>query len=160
MIVTGLNCFRLSGFITHKWYKPTPQIIFLKIANIGKHFIILQAYNVVCFLKIRIVLNQKLHQKLLLKFSPQQIQLMKLLQVPTAQLEQRIKEELEGNPALEEGASEETEVEETERETADPVIETCFCGLNSVGLLALATFSTNSKGSLCRTGIRRSNFRE
>jgi RNA polymerase sigma-54 factor len=63
------------------------------------------------------MLNQKLHQKLLLKFSPQQIQLMKLLQVPTAQLEQRIKEELEGNPALEEGAN--TEDETTETETDD-----------------------------------------
>ena len=49
------------------------------------------------------MLKQGLHQKLLQKLSPQQIQLMKLLQVPTAQLEQRIKEELEINPALEEG---------------------------------------------------------
>lgn len=49
------------------------------------------------------MLNQKLSQKLLQKLSPQQIQLMKLLQVPTAQLDQRIKEELEVNPALEEG---------------------------------------------------------
>jgi RNA polymerase sigma-54 factor len=36
------------------------------------------------------------------KLSPQQIQLMKLLQIPTATLDQRIKEELEANPALEE----------------------------------------------------------
>jgi RNA polymerase sigma-54 factor len=49
------------------------------------------------------MLKQGLHQKLLQKLSPQQIQLMKLLQVPTASLEQRIKEELESNPALEEG---------------------------------------------------------
>ena len=49
------------------------------------------------------MLKQGLHQKLLQKLSPQQIQLMKLLQVPTASLEQRIKEELENNPALEEG---------------------------------------------------------
>lgn len=49
------------------------------------------------------MLKQSLNQKLLQKLSPQQIQLMKLLQVPTAALEQRIKEELEGNPALEEG---------------------------------------------------------
>lgn len=46
-------------------------------------------------------LHQSLQQKLLQKLSPQQIQLMKLLQVPTAILEQRIKEELEENPALE-----------------------------------------------------------
>ena len=40
---------------------------------------------------------------MLQKLSPQQIQLMKLLQIPTASLEQRIKEELESNPALDEG---------------------------------------------------------
>lgn len=46
-------------------------------------------------------LSQSLQQKLLQKLSPQQIQLMKLLQVPTAILEERIKEEMEENPALE-----------------------------------------------------------
>lgn len=46
-------------------------------------------------------LGQSLQQKLLQKLSPQQIQLMKLLQVPTANLEERIKEEMEENPALE-----------------------------------------------------------
>jgi RNA polymerase sigma-54 factor len=45
--------------------------------------------------------NLSQQQRMLLKLSPQQIQLMKLLQVPTAQLEERIKEELEENPALE-----------------------------------------------------------
>ncbi|WP_027420982.1 RNA polymerase factor sigma-54 [Crocinitomix catalasitica] len=49
------------------------------------------------------MLKQTLSQKLLQKLSPQQIQLMKLLQVPTMELEQRIKEEIEENPALEEG---------------------------------------------------------
>ena len=48
-------------------------------------------------------LSQSLQQKLLQKLSPQQIQLMKLLQIPTANLEERIKEELEENPALETG---------------------------------------------------------
>ncbi len=48
-------------------------------------------------------LHQTFQQKQLQKLSPQQIQLMKLLQVPTAQLEERIKEELEENPALEQG---------------------------------------------------------
>lgn len=52
------------------------------------------------------MLQQKLSQKQLQRLSPQQIQLMKLLQVPTAQLEQRVKEELEANPALEEGSIE------------------------------------------------------
>ena len=50
------------------------------------------------------MLKQSLQQKLLQKLSPQQIQLMKLLQLPTTELEVRIKEELESNPALEEGA--------------------------------------------------------
>lgn len=58
------------------------------------------------------MLKQSLQQKLLQKLSPQQIQLMKLLQVPTAELEQRIKEELENNPALEEGAEEDEKIEE------------------------------------------------
>ncbi|MBX2928073.1 MAG: RNA polymerase factor sigma-54 [Saprospiraceae bacterium] len=49
------------------------------------------------------MLKQSLNQKMLQKLAPQQIQLMKLLQVPTAVLEQRIKEEMEENPALEEG---------------------------------------------------------
>jgi RNA polymerase sigma-54 factor len=53
------------------------------------------------------LLKQSLQQKLLQKLSPQQIQLMKLLQVPTIALEQRIKEEMEINPALEEGPEEE-----------------------------------------------------
>ena len=52
------------------------------------------------------MLRQSLQHKLLQKLSPQQIQLMKLLQVPTIALEQRIKEELEENPALDEGKEE------------------------------------------------------
>jgi len=46
-------------------------------------------------------LGQFLQQRQLQRLSPQQIQLMKLLQIPTAQIEQRVKEELEENPALE-----------------------------------------------------------
>lgn len=47
-------------------------------------------------------LTQTLSQKL----SPQQIQFIKLLQIPTVELESRIEEELESNPALEEGSDE------------------------------------------------------
>ena len=47
------------------------------------------------------MLNQRLQQKLLQKLSPQQIQLIKLLELPTMQLDQRIKKEIEENPALE-----------------------------------------------------------
>jgi RNA polymerase sigma-54 factor len=58
-------------------------------------------------------LNQSLQQKL----SPQQIQFIKLLQVPTAELENRIEEELEINPALEEGEDQErTEESESSEE--------------------------------------------
>ena len=49
------------------------------------------------------MLKQSLSQRMIQKLSPQQIQLMKLLQIPTATLDQRIQEELESNPALEEG---------------------------------------------------------
>ena len=49
------------------------------------------------------MLKQNLQQKLGLKINPLQIQLIKLLELPTYQLEQRIKEELEQNPLLEEG---------------------------------------------------------
>lgn len=60
------------------------------------------------------MLKQSLQQKLLQKLSPQQIQLMKLLQIPTVALEQRIKEELESNPALDEGIDNETDSEQDE----------------------------------------------
>ena len=65
-------------------------------------------------------LRQSLQQKLLQKLSPQQIQLMKLLQVPTVELEQRIKQEIEENPALEEGEQEkEIDDKNDEYEDAD-----------------------------------------
>ena len=61
-------------------------------------------------------LSQNLQQKLLQKLSPQQIQLMKLLQVPTANLEERIKEEMEENPALEQEAENHDDQEEAKDE--------------------------------------------
>ena len=64
-------------------------------------------------------LSQNLQQKLLQKLSPQQIQLMKLLQVPTANLEERIKEELEENPALEVTDEEHDDYEENKDEFAE-----------------------------------------
>lgn len=63
-------------------------------------------------------LKQFLYQKLEQRLSPQQIQLMKLLQVPTMELDQRIKQEIEENPALEEGAEIEEEFGD-EQETDD-----------------------------------------
>jgi RNA polymerase sigma-54 factor len=63
------------------------------------------------------MLNQKLQQKLLQKLSPQQIMLMKLLQIPTMALEQRIKQEIEENPALEELTDSEDGSQQEETDT-------------------------------------------
>ena len=52
------------------------------------------------------MLKQQLHFKLAQKLSPQQIQLMKLIQLPTLAFEQRITQEMEENPALEGGKEE------------------------------------------------------
>jgi RNA polymerase sigma-54 factor len=49
------------------------------------------------------MLKQDLHLKLSQKLSPQQIQLMKLIQLPTLSFEQKLQRELEENPALEAG---------------------------------------------------------
>ncbi|MBA4145730.1 MAG: RNA polymerase sigma-54 factor, partial [Cytophaga sp.] len=70
----------------------------------------------------RLGLNQSLQQKL----SPQQIQFIKLLQVPTAELEQRIEEEMELNPVLEEGEQEDEgpQAEEDNKEEEAPQEET------------------------------------
>jgi RNA polymerase sigma-54 factor len=65
------------------------------------------------------MLDQKLQQKLLQKLSPQQIQMIKLLEVPAMQLEQRIKKELEENPALEEGPDDDEVPDESDGEDVD-----------------------------------------
>ncbi len=65
------------------------------------------------------MLKQNLSFKLQQKLSPQQIQLMKMLQLPTVEMEQRIKEEIGENPALEEG--EEGEAEDPAEEGLEPV---------------------------------------
>ncbi len=58
------------------------------------------------------MLKQHLQFKLSQKLSPQQIQLMKLIQLPTQAFEQRLKQELEENPALEGGKEESDSVED------------------------------------------------
>jgi RNA polymerase sigma-54 factor len=60
----------------------------------------------------------KLAQQLNQKLSPQQIQFIKLLQVPTTELESRIETELESNPALDEGKDQE-EFEDTDEHTEE-----------------------------------------
>ncbi|THD69029.1 RNA polymerase factor sigma-54 [Robertkochia marina] len=62
------------------------------------------------------MLKQQLQFKLSQKLSPQQIQLMKLIQLPTQAFEQRMKQELEENPALESGKE---EVNDLDRDTLE-----------------------------------------
>jgi len=69
------------------------------------------------------MLDQKLQQKLLQKLSPQQIQMIKLLEVPAMQMEERIKKELEENPALEEGPEEDEVQDDNEDEVDDEKAE-------------------------------------
>jgi len=67
------------------------------------------------------MLNISLQHKMMMKLSPQQVQYLKMLQLPTLALEQKIKAELEMNPLLEEGFEEELEQqqEETKEEPAE-----------------------------------------
>ncbi|MBT8262144.1 MAG: RNA polymerase factor sigma-54 [Bacteroidia bacterium] len=59
------------------------------------------------------MLKQQLNFKLSQKLSPQQIQLMKLIQLPTLAFEQRISQEMEENPALEGGKDEDDNLQDT-----------------------------------------------
>lgn len=65
-----------------------------------------------------------LQQKLLQKLSPQQIQVIKLLEIPTMQLEQRIKKELEENPVLELEADSPNQSEESTSQDNDDIRDT------------------------------------
>lgn len=60
------------------------------------------------------MLKQQLQQRLQQKLSPAQIQVIKMLEVPTLELEERIRQELEENPALEEGAEVDNENNDSE----------------------------------------------
>ena len=65
------------------------------------------------------MLKQHLQFKLSQKLSPQQIQLMKLIQLPTQAFEQRLKQELEENPALESGKAENETIDDGFEDTYD-----------------------------------------
>ena len=58
------------------------------------------------------MLKQGLHYKLLQKLSPQQIQLMKLIQLPTQAFEERLKQEIEENPALDIGKEKSEDIDD------------------------------------------------
>ncbi len=62
------------------------------------------------------MLKQNLHFKLSQKLSPQQIQLMKLIQLPTQAFEQKLAQEIDENPALEKGKEEKEEDEFSNQE--------------------------------------------
>lgn len=62
------------------------------------------------------MLNLSLQHKMMMKLSPQQVQYLKMLQLPTLALEQKIKAELEMNPLLEEGIEDELELVEQQQE--------------------------------------------
>nr|WP_319400268.1 RNA polymerase factor sigma-54 [uncultured Carboxylicivirga sp.] len=66
------------------------------------------------------MLKQNLQQKLLQKLSPLQIQVIKLLEIPTAQLEQRIKKEIEENPVLELEREQPTDPDSDDQDYKEP----------------------------------------
>ena len=65
------------------------------------------------------MLRQSLQQKLQQKLSPQQIQLMKLIQLPTQAFEQKLAQEIEENPALEKGKEENDEFQDSNEQEYD-----------------------------------------
>lgn len=67
------------------------------------------------------MLNLQQKQSLQQKLSPQQIQYIKLLQLPTLALEQRIKAELEANPLLEEGQEDQDEITDTDADEQEEI---------------------------------------
>ena len=58
------------------------------------------------------MLKQQLQLKLQQRLSPAQIQVIKMLEIPTLELEERIRQEIEENPALEEGAEKNEDTDE------------------------------------------------
>ena len=79
------------------------------------HVLTLDGLVIVLSLLNLIMLKQQLQQKLQQKLSPQQIQLIRLLELPAIELEERIKHELEDNPALEEGKEIADDFDRTEK---------------------------------------------
>ena len=69
------------------------------------------------------MVKQSLHQSLQQKLSPQQIQLMKLIELSTLELEQKVKDEIETNPALDDQNTEidfnEGDVDDNNSESED-----------------------------------------
>ena len=95
------------------------------------------------------MLRQSLQQKLQQKMSPVQLQMIKLLEVPTAQLDERIKEELENNPVLDidnELSLDDSEGETSEVEQGDTSIEDYLRIENDVPSYKLQDFNRVTGG--------------
>lgn len=76
------------------------------------------------------MLKQSLQQKLQQKLSPQQIQLMKLIQLPTQAFEQKLSQEIEENPALESGKEPNDEFQDSQDEYDDAGTESIDTDIN------------------------------
>ncbi|MCA0932706.1 RNA polymerase factor sigma-54 [Lutimonas saemankumensis] len=76
------------------------------------------------------MLKQNLQQKLQQKLSPQQIQLMKLIQLPTQAFEQKLSQEIEENPALESGKESVDEFQDNGNEYDDTGTESIETDIN------------------------------
>jgi RNA polymerase sigma-54 factor len=74
------------------------------------------------------MLKQQLQQRLQQRLSPQQIQLIRLLELPAIELEERIKHELEENPALDEGRDAESEDNSLDAATPTESVEEIVLG--------------------------------
>jgi RNA polymerase sigma-54 factor len=107
-------------------------------------------------------LSQSFQQKLLQKLSPQQIQLMKLLQVPTANLEERIQSELEENPALEmaEGEKEIEFGEEVDNEFESEISDDEPAPLDEYEPLDDSEFIVDDDGEIADYKLKDDNYPE
>jgi len=106
-------------------------------------------------------LSQSLQQKLLQRLSPQQIQLMKLLQIPTANLEERIKEELEENPALEvgeEGREDGFEEQEHAEEYENPGDDEYDGSEDEYGNIDISDYVSDSDDEIADYKLRDDNY--
>lgn len=94
-----------------------------------------------------------LQQRLLQRLSPQQIQMIKLLELPTMQLEQRIKEELEVNPVLEEGGDQVRDEAEMAAKTQEDTLSNIDSYINDDDTPSYKLYANNyskdtSKGAI------------
>lgn len=80
------------------------------------------------------MLKQHLQFKLSQKLSPQQIQLMKLIQLPTQAFEQRLKQELEENPALEGGKEENDNDYDSDLDNTDDINDNDSINANDINV--------------------------